>query len=70
MTIEEMKIGEIEHMINVAIEYGRNEFKNYGKSDYYYRIINRIYGMIDVLSIITGKNYYFNENGLHERATA
>jgi hypothetical protein len=27
----------------------------------------KIIGMIEMLSIVTGKNYYYDENGLHER---
>ena len=28
---------------------------------------NKILGMLEMLTIVTGKQYYFDENGVHER---
>lgn len=66
MTDKEMKIVAIEHAINVNIEGAKFEFNHFGSSEYYNRLYSRICGMIDVLKILTGKDYYFDENGLHE----
>lgn len=55
--------------IEAYITAGRIEFNNGGSTDYYNRLYSRICGMIEVLQIATGKQYYFDENGLHERET-
>ena len=67
MTNEEIKIREIEHEINNWIDSARKEFETNGRSDWYHTAYNRICGMITVLQILTKKEYFFNESGLHER---
>lgn len=67
MTNEDLKIREIEHTINSWIDNACKEYKTNGRSDWYHTAYNRICGMISILKIITGKEYYFDENGLHER---
>ena len=66
MTNEEIKICEIEHKINLWIDSALKEYNHNGSSDWYYTAYNRICGMIDVLKILTEKDYFFDENGLHE----
>ena len=66
MTNEEIKIREIEHNINLWIDNACKEYKTNGRSDWYHIAYNRIIGMIDVLKILTEKDYFFDENGLHE----
>ena len=67
MTNEENKIQAIEHEINHWIELARDEYKINRRSDFYHTAYNRICGMISVLQILTEKEYFFDENGLHER---
>lgn len=61
------KINEMIKAINFGIEGALYEFKNNGSSEYYNRCYAQICGMIRMLEIATDKNYYFDENGLHER---
>ena len=67
MTNEDIKIREIEHLINDWIDSARKEFETNGRSNWYFTAINRIYGMIEGLQVLTEKKYFFDENGLHER---
>lgn len=60
-------INKMIEAINFGIEGAKYEFKNHGSSEFYNREYARICGMIRMLEIATGKNYYFDENGLHER---
>lgn len=60
------KLNEITKEINAAIGIAKIEFKMNGRSDYYERKYSEICGMIKVLAMITDKEYYFDENGLHE----
>ena len=53
--------------IKYEISYCNKEFELHGRSEHYYTGYNRIVGMIKMLSIVTGKNYYFDKDGLHER---
>lgn len=53
--------------INTWIKAGVIEFKNNGCSEWHGRVYSRIYGMIEMLQIATGKQYYFDEDGVHER---
>ena len=61
------KIETITGLINTYINSATIEFKAYGSSTYYNLLYSRICGMIEVLATITGKDYYFDANGLHER---
>lgn len=63
----ENKITEITIAINNQIAEAYEEYNKYGRTQWYFRNISRINGMIDVLKIITGKEYGFDESGLHER---
>lgn len=56
-------IEEIKFWIELSVE----EYHNNGRSDWYNRTIDRIHGMISMLQIASGKKYYFDENGVHER---
>lgn len=67
MTNEETKIQEIEHRINARIDCAARDFETYGRNDFNESQKFRIYGMIETLQILTGKEYYFDANGLHER---
>jgi hypothetical protein len=59
------KFNLIIDVINEEINHGVIEFKNFGSSEYYNRVYSRICGMIEVLQIMTGEKYYFDESGLH-----
>lgn len=63
----EIKIKNIEHRINETIEFAAKDYKENGASVWGDHERHRIYGMIEVLKILTEKDYYFDENGLHER---
>ena len=56
--------------INETIRFALMDYKANGVSPWYDRQLSKIYGMIEMLKIVTGKDYYFDENGLHERETA
>lgn len=58
---------EIVQAINNQIAEAYEEYNKYGRTQWYYRNISRVNGMIDVLKIITGGDYGFDESGLHER---
>ena len=59
-------INKMVEEINIWINAGVIEFNLNGSSEWYNRVYSRICGMIEMLRIATGKNYYFDENGLHE----
>ena len=61
------KLNEITKEINAAIGIAKIEYSMNGTSIYYNRKVSEVYGMIKVLEMITDKDYYFDENGLHER---
>lgn len=61
------KIEEMKKAIAFGIDGAKHEFETRGATDFYYREYARICGMIRMLEIVTGKNYYFDANGLHER---
>ena len=56
--------------INIWINAGVKEFNKNGSSEWYNRVYTRIGGMIAMLSIATGKDYYFDEDGVHEKVSA
>lgn len=64
---EEPKEESIVKVINEQINEAYYEFNKYGKTQWYFRCISRVNGMIDVLKVLTGKEYGFDESGLHER---
>lgn len=53
-------------VINRVIGEAKEEYKN-GRTDFYTSLTLKVYGMIEMLTIATGKYYYFDDNGLHER---
>lgn len=63
----EIMVNMIEHRINETIDFAAKDYKANGASIWGENQKHRIYGMIEVLKIITGKDYYFDANGLHER---
>lgn len=56
-------INEVNNWINLL----KIEYEKYGRSEWYTITYNRVLGMITMLTIATGKEYYFDNNGLHER---
>jgi len=63
-------INKMIEAINFGISGALYEFNKNGSSEFYNREYARICGMIRMLEIATDKCYYFDENGLHEKATA
>lgn len=59
--VEEMK-ARIEKEIKFAVI----DYKQFGRTEFYERSVSKIYGMIEMLRVVTGKQYTFNENGLIE----
>ena len=53
--------------INSKIFMALDEYKAFGRSDYYNTLITKIYGMIELLEAVDGKNYVITESGLVER---
>lgn len=62
----EDKIKQIEDRIKFLIELANSNFKLYGWNHAHELRIARIDGMLEILKFITGKDYYYDENGLHE----
>ena len=52
--------------INAEIRMCKKEYDFNGRSAWYYACYNRTCGMIKMLSIATGKKYFFDEDGLQE----
>jgi hypothetical protein len=52
--------------INTWISLAAREYKVKGSTELYKRTVDRIIGMIRVLSIITNKEWSFDEKGLKE----
>lgn len=61
MKMEQTMIERINEVIKMAVM----SFEMTGKNDE--RLLSRIYGMIEMLEIATGKKYAFNENGVYEK---
>lgn len=53
--------------INSKIFMADDEYKAFGKSDYYNTLMAKIYGMIELLEAVDGKNYAVTNVGLVER---
>ena len=51
--------------INSEIAMAKMYYDMYKENDP--RMISKIYGMIEMLEIVTGKKYGFNENGVFEK---
>lgn len=60
-------IKKMKDEISYELSFILDEYKRNGRSETYYTGYNRVIGMIKMLSIVTGKEYYFDEKGLHER---
>lgn len=63
----ENKIEKIKNKIELLIAVANDKFKIYGWEHSQALMLAKINGMLDVLSILTDKTYYYDENGLHER---
>lgn len=53
-------------MIEEEIQKSKSYFISEGKNDILTNC--KIIGMIEMLQVVTGKLYFFDETGLHERA--
>lgn len=60
-------IKKMKDKISYEISFIIEEYRRNGRSETYYTGYNRVVGMIKMLSIVTGKEYCFDEEGLHER---
>lgn len=58
-------INKMLERINFKIRYARENFTEWNTT--HERRMAEIDGMVDMLSIVTGKNYVITENGLEER---
>lgn len=63
--MEENKIKKMEERINFKIFYANENFIGWNTT--HERRMAEIDGMIDMLSIATGKNYIITEEGLKEK---
>ena len=61
------KIKQLKNKINYLIDNANDSFKMYGWNNSHELRLARIDGCLDALSILTSKEYYYDENGLHER---
>lgn len=62
----ENKIKKMENKIKYMIENANKNFKKYGWNNSHELKLARINACLDMLSILTEKEYYYDENGLHE----
>lgn len=53
--------------IEKAIERTKEYYERRGWNETHEKHLAKINGMIEMLKIVTEKEYYFDENGLHER---
>lgn len=53
--------------INIEIQRAVMHFNLHGMTHSHDLMLARIDGMIEILSLITGKQYYFDETGIHEQ---
>ena len=53
--------------IKLEIERAKEHYQCYGWNESHQRRLEKIDGMLDMLTIVTGKDYYYNADGLHER---
>lgn len=59
------KIEKMKSKIETLIEIANDNFTGEWDKSHELRLA-RIDGMLDMLSILTDKKYYYDENGLHE----
>lgn len=62
-------INNMVNAINNEIVMLKNEFETNGRSEWYKSRFNHICGMIDMLKLTTGGDYYIDERGLIDRKT-
>ena len=62
----ENKIEAMKNQINTLIKKANKEFTGEWNKSHELKLA-RIEGCITMLSILTDKEYYYDENGLHER---
>jgi hypothetical protein len=60
----EDKIKKMEHRVDYLIKSANKYFNRHGWDKGYDSIIARIEGALDMLTILTEKEYYYGENGL------
>ena len=53
--------------INLWIKLANDEDRTCGRTTWYKRTVDRINGMVKMLTIATEKEWYFDMNGVHER---
>lgn len=53
--------------INQEIEFIKKMYDNRVSSETHMVNVARLNGMVEMLSIATGKEYYYDNDGLHER---
>ena len=53
--------------INEEIEWIKKMYDSRVSNEVHKVNIARLNGMIEILSVATGKSYYYDENGLHEK---
>lgn len=58
---------ELERVINYKIERSVEEYNASGRNGFYYENVATIRGMLQIMTALTGKEYYFNERGMFER---
>ena len=63
---DEIKNRMIEE-INVWIELAFDEYNENGRSEWYNRTIDRINGMVKMLSIATSSRWIFDKHGVYEK---
>lgn len=61
------KTKQIEDRIKFLIDIANSNFKLYGWNHSHELRLARIDGMLEILKFLTEKDYYYDENGLHER---
>lgn len=59
------KIDQLKKRIEFLIEVSNDDFKDEWTTAHELRNA-RLDGMVDALSILTGKDYWYDETGLHE----
>jgi len=69
MNDNELRIIEamVKDKIKLQLEIAQDNFKITGWNESHSCRMAKIDGMIEVLEMFTDKEYYYDENGLHER---
>lgn len=63
----EKKMEKIKNKIETLIEWANDSFKKNGWDNSHELKLAKIDGLVQALEILTEKEYYYDENGLHER---